>query len=339
MIKFSILFGAVSALIVTAGVAQADTRAVYTIRNIAVDETAATTQEAEGKAIASAKVKGLYTLIYKLTLPEDRANIPDDFFLFENANRMATAYDVQNEKRTTVLYRASLDVLYNPSSIRTALSRYGVPYVDQQAPKSMIVPVSQDPTMLDEWRNAWPQQNAGALNPYVKALSFYTVNDTWENFLGEANSVGAKNAVIVELSGTEGAYQARLLREAGGGATTIGVTNAVPTLEEAVTAATQYLDATWKRQSVIRTTERTNSSAIVRFDSLSTWNAVRSALSASALVSEFQVTALSNDGALVTFAYAGTDDRLQTELRQRGVKLEKSEDGGWLMTSALQLTR
>lgn len=338
MKPISILSAAIAALCVTVAPVQADTRSVYTITNIPVDVTAATTQEAEQRAIVEAKIIGLRRLVSKLTLPEDRENLPDDFYSFDTANRLASAYDVQDEKRTTVLYRATLDVLYNPAGVRSALSGRGIPYIDQQAPLSMIVPVTTDPTLIDLWRNSWPQSNPGSLNPYVKGLSFYTANDTWEVFLSEAGSVGAKNAVIAELSGSEGAYRVSLIRETGGGATTIGVTQTVATMSEAVRAASVYLDEAWKRQSIIRTTTRTQSNAIVRFSDLAGWNTVRNALSASTLISEFQVNALSSDGALVSFAYAGTEERLLSELRQRGVKLEKGDDG-WIMTSALKLSR
>ena len=334
---FSILFGAIATLTVSVGPAFADTRAVYTISGIQVDKTASTTQEAELNAIAAAKIIGLQALVQKLTLPEDRENIPAEFYGFDNANRLATAYDVQDEKRTTLLYRAKLDVLYNPSAVRSALHGLNIPFIDQQAPLSMMVPVVTNQLLTDEWRNAWPQSNDGALNPYVKALSFYTASDSWETLSSEANSVMAKNAVLAELSGEAGAYRVRLVRETAGGATTIGVTAPVATIEDAVRASSVYLDAAWKRQSVIRSTERTRSKATVRFADLASWNSIRSALSASALVSEFQVDALSSDGALVSFAYAGTEDRLLTELRQRGVKLEKDESG-WVMTSALRLT-
>ena len=64
-----------AALFVFAGfgsLAQAQTREIYTIRDISVDERADTVIEAQQKAFASARIKGAYRLIERLTLPEDR---------------------------------------------------------------------------------------------------------------------------------------------------------------------------------------------------------------------------------------------------------------------------
>lgn len=334
----SILLGAFVALMTAVMPASADTRAVYTISNIAVDETAPDTREAEAQAFAAAKVIGLRHLVAKITLPEDRALLNDEFYSYQNANSYAAAVDVDNEKRSATVYRADLSVLYNPTRIRAALNQAGVPYVDQQAPMSLVVPVASNPQSLDAWRAVWPDRDANALNPYVKALSYYTSNDGWVDIESEVRSVGAKNAILAELTGAPGAWQVRLVRETSGGATTIGVTNQVPTMKDAVIAASAYVDATWKRQSVIRDTSRTRTEASVLYSDLQTWNNLRQALSASALVSEFQVKAISANGALVSFAFAGDENRLISELRQRGVKVEMGPEG-WVVTSALRMSR
>ncbi len=340
MRAFLILKTALLALFVSAGVAHADTRAVYTISGISVDEEGANPREAEYKAFTTARLVGLRRLINKITLPEDREMLGVDFYSAANANAFAAAVDVDNEKRTTTLYRAELSVLYNPNRIRDALKQANIPYMDQQAARSMIAAVSSsNPQIAEEWRRAWPEQDLSALNPYVTALSAYSASDSWPTLASEARAVGASNVVIADLSGTKGDYRVRMVRETPGGATTIGVTNPVATLEEAALAASAYLDATWKRQSIVRdNTARTRSNATVMYSDLRSWNELRQALSGSALVSEFQVKAISAEGAQVSFAFAGDQNRLMSDLRQRGVKIEPGP-GGWIITSALRMTR
>ena len=70
------------------------------------------------------------------------------------------------------------------------------------------------------------------------------------------------------------------------------------------------------------------------YTSLSEWNKLRGALVRSPLVSDFKINAIARDGAAVTFAYAGDDQRLERDLRQRGVALD-TDPTGWLMTSAI----
>ena len=144
----------------------------------------------------------------------------------------------------------------------------------------------------------------------------------------------ASNAIIAELLGSEGGYSVRLTRLTASGPTAIGQTARVPTLEDAVIAATAYLDATWKQQSVIRGDEaQTDSFATVRYTNLAAWNRLRSAISNSPLISGFQVNAIARDGAIVSFRHAGSDERLISELSQRGVVVSSSPSG-WILQLA-----
>lgn len=334
MKPISILAGAFAALSLSFSAASADTRAIYTISNISVDEEAQNTRQAEAEAFATAKVEGLQRLVRKITLPEDRDGIGNSFYSYATANELASAVDVDNEKRSSTVYRADLSVVFNPVRVRSRLQQLGVPYVDRQSPPSLIVPVSEDSSVLEGWREAWPRADRGALNPYVTGLSFYKATDNWSAVSSEVRASGASDAVFAELSGAEGSYRVRLTRVSGGDSMVVGMTGAVATIEDAMLAATEYLDTVWKRQAIVRSSERTTSSATVRYSNLQTWAKLRAALSSSALVSDFQVDAISRDGALVTFRYAGDDTRLAGELRQRGVILTR-EPSGWVMESAL----
>ncbi|MAP93973.1 MAG: hypothetical protein CMK07_03385 [Ponticaulis sp.] len=329
MKRVSILLSAFLVLIFGAGQAIADTRAVYTISNIPVDKTAASTREAEAQAFASAKVQGLYRLMEKLTLPEDRARLGDSFYSYANANEMTAAVDVDDERRSTTVYRANLSVVYNPIRVRAQLEQWGVPYIDRQASVTLLAPASGGAA----WADAWPEQNSGALSPYVKGRSTSS-SAGWSELAGEASSVGARNAVIASLNGSEGAYSVQLTRVTSAGNTAIGTTGTVETLSDAVDAATAYMDAAWKRQSVIRGSDgQTSANATVRYSSLRSWNGVRSALSNSPLVSGLQVNAVARNGALVSFVFAGSQDRLETDLGQSGVVLSQSASG-WVLQLA-----
>ena len=331
MKTFSILISAIAALTIGLGSASADTRATYTISRIPVDKTASSTREAEAQAFAEAKVVGLRRLVTKITLPEDRSRLSDNFFSVSNANELAAAVDVDNERRSTTVYRANLSVVFNPVRVRALLKQNGVAYVDQQSSMSLIAPVSQDATIIDKWRSAWPQTNAGALNPYAKGLAYYSSGDGWGDLSREANAVGAGNAIIADLVGSAGSYSVRLVRVTPQGQTDIGTTSPVATLEEAVNAASAYLDETWKRQAVVRGNEGSSrTSATVRYTGLSDWNELRTALSNSPLISEFEVKAIAREGALVSFTHAGGNERLISELRQRGVRLSETASG-WVM--------
>jgi hypothetical protein len=334
MKTFSILIGAIAALTLGFGTATADTRATYTISQIPVDKTAASTREAEAQAFAEAKVVGLRRLVAKITLPEDRSGLDNSFYSYSNANELAAAVDVDGERRSTTVYRANLSVVFNPVRVRALLKQKGVAFVDQQAGLSLMVPTSQDVLSLERWRAAWPQSDSGALNPYATGLTYYASGDGWADVSREVKAVGAGNAVIADLSGTQGSYRVTLVRVTPQGKTTLGSTNAVATLKEAVEAASAYLDETWKRQAVVRGGDnQSRTEATVRYSGLVDWNELRTALSNSPLVSEFQVQAVSREGALVSFTHSGGNERLVSELRQRGVALSDTSSG-WVMELA-----
>ena len=161
MKPISILAGAFAALSLSFSAASADTRAIYTISNISVDEEAQNTRQAEAEAFATAKVEGLQRLVRKITLPEDRDGIGNSFYSYATANELASAVDVDNEKRSSTVYRADLSVVFNPVRVRSRLQQLGVPYVDRQSPPSLIVPVSEDNAELEDWREAWPRADRG----------------------------------------------------------------------------------------------------------------------------------------------------------------------------------
>ena len=144
----------------------------------------------------------------------------------------------------------------------------------------------------------------------------------------EANAVGARNAVIADLKGSAGGYTVSLYRVSSVGRFTIGTTGPTEDLASAVAAASAYLDGAWKLQSIVRGDElQSSTKATVRYSSLRNWNAVRSALSSSPLISELQIDAVARDGALVSFVFAGSPDRLAQDLRQSGILLSDAATG------------
>ncbi|MEM9669312.1 MAG: hypothetical protein AAF950_10345 [Pseudomonadota bacterium] len=317
--------------------AMADTRSLYTVKDIAVDETAASVIEAQQNAFAYARLEGTRRMIERITVEEDRlqsSSLTVDQLL---ADRLAAAVDVQEETRGGGRYIAKLSAVLNPQAVRTYLQQLNVPFIDTQAPTGLLVPVARD-RLIGEWQLAWGEQNVGALAPWVTATLPYSRDLTWEEVLGEVGSARARRAIVAELSGAEGAFAATLSILTAAGTVPVGTTRRVATMEEAVEAASALLDETWKRQSIIRSGARTLSEATVLYTSLPEWNSLRSALARSPLVSDFQIKAISSDGAVVNFAFAGDTDRLQIDLRQRGVELD-ADPAGWVMTSAVAAIR
>lgn len=307
--------------------ASADTREVYTVRDIEVDEQAASVIEARDKAMSVARQKAARTLLTKITLSDDRTaagGLPVDYAL---AERLSAAVDVQEETAGAGRYRGVLSVVLNPLMVRAHLDGLGVPYVDTQGPTSLIVPLARDYQTQEAWRTALGARNANALAPYVTASDpGYTAYSDWSAFSTEAATVGARRGVLAELSGSNGSYRVTLSTVTVAGTELLGSTGSAASLAGAAEAAAAFMDEDWKRRSIIREGARTATSASVRYTSLAEWNTLRTALARSPLVSDFKITAIARDGALVNFSYAGDEPRLQNDLLQRGVSLGAAPD-------------
>ena len=307
----------------------ADVRSVYTITDIEVDESADTVIEAQQKAFAAARIIGVRGLFNKITLQQDRANAGGLVVNSELAQRLSAAVDVQEESRGGGRYRGVLSVVVNPQLARAHLQSLGIPFIDQQAPLALIVPLSS--SQQTAWIGAWGYEETYALAPYKVAISPYGRNSTWSDIKAETEQTGSMRGIMAELlSG----YRVRLTLITPSGNTAIGTTGYAADMEQAVRRAGALLDNHWKQQSIIRTTTRTIRQVDILYTSLAEWNKLRGALARSPLVSDFQINAIARDGAVVTFAYAGDAERLARDLRQRGVALD-TDITGWIMTSAV----
>ncbi|PKP82323.1 MAG: hypothetical protein CVT79_05180 [Alphaproteobacteria bacterium HGW-Alphaproteobacteria-18] len=321
-----------------APLALADTRDVYTIRDIEVDQQAATVLQAREAAMASARIAAARALINKITLASDRnvaGGIPIDAAL---ASRFTAAVDVQEETAGAGRYRGKLAVVLNPQVVRAHLDALKVPYLDSQAPLALMVPVTTTASVADAWRGAFGERNNGALAPYVTASgNFYTAYSAWPEISAEAVPLNARRALIAELQGRDGAWRVVISSVTASGNEPVGATPPAATLADAAKAVTTLLGETWKEASIVRDGSRTNVDASVRFTSLAEWNTLRGALARSPLVSDFRTKAVAREGALVSFAYAGDENRLRSDLVQRGVTLNR-EDGKLTLRSAVSTT-
>lgn len=315
--------------------AAADTRAVYTITGIPVDETAPSVIEAQQLALADARRQGVEALIEKITLPEDRASAGGIIITDEVASRLTAAVDVEEETRGGGRYLGVLSVVVNPRLTRAFLEENEVPYLDRQAPLALIVPIGNGRGDM-AWAAAWPDRDDGALAPYVTSdVAVLVPNADWVDLADEIGARGASRGVLAQLRGGVGAYSVDLTLVTPAGRTPLGVTAPAPTLDAAIEAASLQLSEAWKRDSMVRTTTRSVVTASVLYTSIAEWNTLRSALARSPLVSQFQTEAIARDGAMVRFAFAGEPERLARDLRQRGVELDVDASGWWVMTSAV----
>ncbi|MEO0465099.1 MAG: hypothetical protein AAF216_01045 [Pseudomonadota bacterium] len=335
MIRF--IWLVVLAVMAGFSMAQAQTREVYTVSNIEVDQTADSVIEAQQRAFNQARRIGVESLIAKITLPEDLASAGGVLITPELAQRLAAAVDVQEETRGGGRYVGVLSVVMNPQTVRAFLDQQQIPYLDRQAPLAMVVPVGNGRDDF-AWAAAWPDSDRGALAPFVTRADLQMGPLTeWIDLQADAAMVNAQRAVVAELRGSAGGYVVSVSVLTSTGQISLGTTRTATDVTDAALATSELLSQTWKRNSIIRSGTRTIITANVLYTSLAEWNTLRGALSRSPLVSEFQTQAVARDGAQVRFAYAGEEDRLSLDLRQRGVALDVGTYGFVLRSAVSSL--
>ena len=314
--------------------AYGQSRDVYTIPGIAVDERAATVGEAQQKAFAAAKLIGAQRLIERFTLPEDRLAVTDLIIDQALADRIAAAVDVEEEVAGAGRYRGSLAVVYNPSQVRAVLNDVGMPFSDSMGPKAVLFTTSSNRMDL-AWNLAWEEGPKDSLIPLqISRASGMRPETDWAVLRDEIALYGTQRAIFANLRGGQGGYLVDLVSVTASGQRSIGTTRRAPSLSGAIDAVTDLLNEDWKRTSIVRDTSRTLIEATVRYTSLAEWNTLRGALVRSPLVSNFQTRAIATDGAFIAFAFAGDGQRLTSDLRDRGVVIN-AEPIGWVMTSAI----
>ncbi len=317
--------------------ANADTRSLYTVKDINVSEQGENVIAAQQTAFATARRIGAQRMIERITLPEARAAAGGVAIDEDLARTLAAAVDVQEETRGGGRYVAVLSVVLNPQAVRAYLRERNIAYIDTQAPTALLVPVGRT-RILGDWQKAWGERDDGKLAPYVTALTPYAETAEWRDIEGEVGSARARRGVIALLNGAPGAYTVTLSVLTASTRTELGTTQRTRTMEDAVALATERLDDVWRRESIVSSSSRTVSTATVLYTSLAEWNTLRGQLPRSPLVTDFQVKAVSSDGAVVQFAFAGDRDRLMADLRQRGIALDTTASG-WVMRSAVSGVR
>jgi hypothetical protein len=319
----------------------------YKVRDLAIDHTAATANEATAQGREMAKLAGAQRLIERLTLPEDRnaARQPlNPADLVKSAISVTT--QVQDKRSSTgagVRYTSVVTYSYDAPSVRQYLESRGVPYVDAQAGKALVVPSVAGGLDPVAWGNQWTEavtqsgqttrvgkSDDTVLTPYVASIQSWSRRPSWMEVQDEITTARADRAVIAEAYAQGSQIYVRLIDLRTGAADTSGaVVGPFGDLPSARAAAVAEMERAWKAQSIVRTSGSTNVSVVATFRDIGEWVKIRKGLESSRLVSSFAVESISAAGADLRFAYSGRPEQLAADLRSRGIDL-RGADNGWV---------
>ncbi len=331
---------------------------VFTVKDVAVDATAATAAAAREQAIAEGERTAFQRLLARLTLRQDEAHRP------KPSNTALTdlveGFEVQQEKNSPVRYIATLTYHFKPHAIEQLLRDNGVAFAETVSKPVLVLPVLRSGNTLalwddpNPWRMAWAGlPPADGLVPFIVPLG--DINDMADIKADEAaqgdqeklRKIGARYGAGSELVAvaTPGGSQ-----DKGGDSLSISVTRYGDGLQPQTVVTTvsgqsgETMDTLLPRAALqveADTTERWKADNLLHFDQtqeatisvpitgLEDWVKVRQRLDKVALISRLQLVYLSRSEARIDVNYIGDPAQLKLALAQRDLML--TDEGGGMV--------
>lgn len=331
----------------------------FTVRNVEVDQTAATASEAREAALADGQRKAFRRLLERLTLGSHHERLPRPTSarvadLIEN-------FEVQSERASAVRYIATYTFRFNADGVRALLQRANIPFAETYARPLVVLPVFHQgdvAVLWDEpnpWLAAWRALPAtDGLQPLIVPLgdlgdigaisADQAQRGDSARIAAIAAKYGAGGAVLVEAvldrgrSGHPVAQVATTRFDGIGTDQTMVESYAAGDGEEvqallarAAARTALAIEEQWKADVALQFGSESSLVADATFGAIADWVAIRDRLSGAAMVRKAEVLSLSRNRARVELFYVGSEAALRLALAQRDLLLNQAVDG-WTLS-------
>lgn len=356
-------FAALTLAIFTAGGAAAQGASdIFTVRDVAVDETASTAAEARQQALAVGQRRAFRRLMDRLVPEDQKPLVPtvDPNFL----QYYVLDFSVNNERTSAVRYLADLTFRFNPQEVRNLLRQNGVAFSETRSKPVVVLPVYSDtvtePTLWLEanpWRDVWAQRPGDdGLVPMVVPLGdvgdIATI-DAQGALAGDAEALrtiaanyGAEDVLVTAatLSGNpddgSGVLEVVTRRYQDGSATITRRDKLIQVTGEPIDGflmrAAERVDSAvqehWKQQYLLQFGNQRSILVFVPLGGLDDWLTVRRRLQGIAAIQETTLDTLSRREAQLEISFVGDEQRLTRALAQRDLFLALRPDSNWELT-------
>jgi hypothetical protein len=343
------------ALVVAAGAAAASDK-VYTVANYPVEAAAQNAVAAKRKALAAGQQAAFRSLLKRLmpVTAYPRANR----FASVQAAELIDAVRVRSERNSRTEYIATYDFTFQAKTVRDMLRREGIPFIDEQAPATTLIPVWHDGSPRDQaaWTTNWkgldleysltpiklealrkdvaPDLVAAVAAGDIGARRTLAAQYKTERLLvAFAGSDKATGRLAVTLAGTDAVGPFVLARQYRVDAADPGYAR-----ELAAVVALRTIEGRWKAVhthgagTAVAASGATDLLIAVEFVGMAEWQDISHKLSAMPGIEELEVAGLSARGARVTLRFADGAEHLAEALAQQGLSL-RNNNGTWVLSS------
>ena len=325
--------------------AQAQSRTgVYTVRGVAVDETAESAAAAQSQGFSAASRLGFRELAERLTLPTERALLDALQLTDPQIDRMALSVDVEEERRSATRYIARLTVRFDADQVRGALRSAGLTVIEARAAPVLVTPAlapGASPEILPIWQEAWVEAGLqDELAPIIVGQTAMFPPQDWSAVSVDAANAAAASALVVDVS-VQGSLVGATVTELRPAAAPVerGGVSAQMTgldadalrgaMDSLVDQINNVIQSEWKTQAALNLGPRSRLAATARYANQGEWERIKAALEAAAAttISEIRIEAVAREGALVSFSFSGDRISLGQELNRHGISLEDAVYG------------
>jgi hypothetical protein len=334
---------------------------VFTVANYPVEARAKDAVTAKNTALADGQQSALRSLMRRLvpvTAYRRLKSMPK-----VKAADLIDGVSVKEERNSTTDYIATLDFAFQPAAIRTLLQRNGIPFVDSQAPQTLVIPLyrakADAPFESGQgmWYDAWkgldlvhtlapakldklkPEIHADTLQALAAQTLgadrvFASAYETDRVIVALAEPDASEKRLNVTLTGTDavGAFTLKRSYKISGG-------DKAYTAELAAIIGLGVLEGRWKAAKAgavggvdVDAVEGGGLQVIVEFNSLSEWNDIRTRILATEGAFDVAIGSVSARSADVNLRHPGGSKGLVQAMAGNGLKLT-NESGVWLVHS------
>jgi hypothetical protein len=341
----TIFLFAVALLVAAPAVAQDNS--LYTVSNVHVDATGASSTEALNTAIAQGRGKAFQIVFRRLTRQTDWARQPA--LDLPGLLRISRGYNIANERRSTTRYVADVTYMFNPDAVARLLRGAQIAFSQVQARRILVIPMSpgvshgpwSQALMAPAFRDSLvpftvlgPEDDASLAGLNFDAAGWNDVSAAAAK--NRVTEVGLVQAVYANGKMTVNIRRLGMNEQPAKASVEVPVLQTVgTTYPAAAQAAVRAIEDLWKTRSAIDISQRGKLTADVRIASLAQWGEIQTALGQVSNVTGVTVTAMSVNYARINLGYQGGLDQLREAVGGAGLLLTKN-GGQWMLARASQ---
>lgn len=329
----------------------------FTVKDVPVDVTASTAAEARNIAIGEAQSRALDMLLRRMTLKEDRSQVPH--LDGNSVSRLVQSIEFVGERYSSTRYIAKVNVAFNPSGIRALLSRSNVAFAEAPAQPVLVLPVLENggPRLQGDanpWWSAWARQDwqenllslklprpeeVAAAGPGAEEIM--QGPGPWLDALGRRYGTSEILVAIATVQSDGAAVKLKVdVRHYGLAGERIqtvqfsqqpGETADALMMRAARDIGNQMTNE-WKRNAMVGQGAQTQITAICDLQSLQELITVRTRLKQAPMIKTASIESLGTSRALISMTVTVPPEQLSTALVQYGIDMAE-RDGDWYVAA------